>query len=129
MAGLVLERVILALDMKQGDIVTRGWLQSAGRTTEAICGELMSLGFDRALVTDVSRDGTMEGPGVEAIAKIAALGFRVQASGGLRSLADLEALKRIPGVTGAISGKALLDGALNLEDAAVRAAVSWEGGA
>ena len=44
-------------------------------------------------------------------------------------LADLEGLKVIPGVTGAISGKALLDGALSLEDAAVRAAVSCEGGA
>jgi len=129
MAGLEAEKVVLALDMKHGEIVTRGWVQSAGRTTEAICGELKGLGFDRALVTDVSRDGTMEGPGVEAIGKIAALGFRVQASGGLRSLADLEALRAVPGVLGAISGKALLDGALSLEDPAVRAAVACEGGA
>jgi len=128
MTGLAPAQVILALDMKHGEIVTRGWVQAAGRSTEAICGELKALGFDRALVTDVSRDGTMEGPGVEAIAKIAALGFRVQASGGLRSLADLEGLKGIPGVTGAISGKALLDGALSLDDAAVRAAVASEGG-
>ena len=129
MAGLEPEQVVLALDMKHGEIVTRGWVQAAGRTTEAICAELRALGFARALVTDVSRDGTMEGPGLEAIGKIASLGFRVQASGGLRSLADLEALRGIPGVTGAISGKALLDGALDLEDAAVRAAVSCEGGA
>jgi len=123
MAGLAPEHVILALDMKQGEIVTRGWVQAAGRSTEAICGELKAMNFDQALVTDVSRDGTMEGPGHEAIAKIAALGFKVQASGGLRSLADLEALKAIPGVYGAISGKALLDGALSLDDPAVRAAV------
>lgn len=129
MTGLNPEQVILALDMKHGEIVTRGWVQAVGRSTEAICGELKALGFDRALVTDVSRDGTMEGPGVEAIAKIAALGFRVQASGGLRSLADLEALNGISGVTGAISGKALLDGALSLEDPAVRAAVASEGDA
>lgn len=123
-AGLDPDKVILALDMKHGEIVTRGWVQSAGRSTEAICGELKALGFHTALVTDVGRDGTMEGPGIEAIGKIAALGFKVQASGGLRSLADLASLKSVPGVTGAISGKALLDGALSLEDPAVRAAVA-----
>jgi len=123
-AGLDPEKVILALDMKNGEIVTRGWVQSAGRSTEAICGELKALGFHIALVTDVGRDGTMEGPGVEAIGKVAALGFEVQASGGLRSLVDLEGLKNISGVTGAISGKALLDGALRLDDPAVRQAVS-----
>jgi phosphoribosylformimino-5-aminoimidazole carboxamide ribotide isomerase len=123
-AGLDPEKVILALDMKNGEIVTRGWVQSAGRSTEAICCELKALGFHIALVTDVGRDGTMEGPGVEAIGKVAALGFEVQASGGLRSLVDLEGLKNISGVTGAISGKALLDGALRLDDPAVRQAVS-----
>lgn len=120
--GLSGERIVLALDMKGGDIVTRGWEAKAARGTEAICRSLKDLGFDRALVTDVSRDGTMEGPGTAAIAKVAGLGFRVQASGGLRDLQDLEALKRIPGVVGAISGKALLDGALSLENPEVRAA-------
>lgn len=116
-------KVILALDMKNGEIVTRGWVQAAGRSTEAICGELKYLGFGMALVTDVGRDGTMEGPGIEAIQKIASLGFLVQASGGLRSLSDLNALRDVAGVVGAISGKALLDGALSLDDPAVKAAV------
>jgi phosphoribosylformimino-5-aminoimidazole carboxamide ribotide isomerase len=130
LAGLSSEQVVLALDMKQNEIVTRGWQTHADRSTEAICRELKALGFDRALVTDVSTDGTMEGPGLEAIAKVAGQGFRVQASGGLRNLADLAAVGRIPGVVGAISGKALLDGALSLDDPAVRAAMaSEEGGA
>lgn len=130
LAGLPCERIVLALDMKGGDIVTRGWEAKAPRSTEDVCRTLGELGFDRALVTDVSKDGTMEGPGTEAAAKVAGLGFRVQASGGLRDLKDLAALRSIPGVVGAISGKALLDGALSLEDAAVRAAMaSEEGGA
>ncbi len=130
LAGLPGERIVLALDMKAGEIVTRGWQAQAGRDTEAISAELRSLGFDRALVTDVSRDGTMEGPGTAAIARIAGLGFRVQASGGVRDLQDLEGLRTIPGVVGAISGKALLDGAMPLEDPAVRAAMAFdEGGA
>lgn len=129
LTGLPGERIVLALDMKAGEVVTRGWQAQAGRGTEAICSELRTLGFDRALVTDVSRDGTMEGPGMAAIAKIAGLGFHVQASGGVRDLKDLADLKSIPGVVGAISGKALLDGALSLDDPNVRAAMaSDEGG-
>lgn len=123
LASLPAKRIVLALDMKDGEIVTRGWQAQADRGTETICTGLRKLGFDRALVTDVSRDGTMEGPGTAAIAKIAGLGFRVQASGGVRDLKDLEALKTIPGVVGAISGKALLDGAMSLEDPAVRMAL------
>jgi phosphoribosylformimino-5-aminoimidazole carboxamide ribotide isomerase len=126
LAGLSCQRIVLALDMKDGNIVTRGWEATAARSTEEICQALRTLGFDRALVTDVSRDGTMEGPGTAAIAKVAQLGFQVQASGGLRDLKDLAALRRIPGVVGAISGKALLDGALSLEDPAVRAAMASE---
>ncbi len=129
LAGLPCERIVLALDIKGGDIVTRGWEATATRSTEDICQALRGLGFARALVTDVSRDGTMEGPGTVAIAKVAGLGFRVQASGGLRDLKDLAALKSIPGVVGAISGKALLDGALSLENPEVRAAMAAaEGG-
>ena len=126
LAGLSGERTVLALDMKGGDIVTRGWVSKAPGSTDEICRSLADLGFHRALVTDVSRDGTMEGPGVQAIARIAGLGFRVQASGGLRDLSDLAALRSIPGVVGAISGKALLDGALLLEDPDVRAAMAAE---
>lgn len=128
LAGLPRERIVLALDMKGEAIVTRGWEAKAARSTEDVCRILNGLGFDRALVTDVSRDGTMEGPGTEAIAKVAGLGFRVQASGGLRDLRDLAALERIPGVVGAISGKALLDGALPLEDGDVRRAMADEEG-
>ena len=128
LAGLSSAGIVLALDMKGGDIVTRGWAAKAARSTEEICQALRELGFDRALVTDVSRDGTMEGPGTAAIAKVAGLGFRVQASGGLRDLKDLSALRAIPGVVGAISGKALLDGALSLEDPKVCAAMAAEEG-
>lgn len=130
LAGLPAEGIVLALDMKDGELVARGWQAPAGRDTGVLCRELRGLGFGRALVTDVGRDGTLEGPGTAAIARIAEHGFRVQASGGLRDLRDLENLKSIPGVVGAISGKALLDGALSLDDPAVRGAMaSNEGGA
>jgi len=102
--GLPGGKIVLALDMK-------------GERIEA----LRALGFDRALVTDVSRDGTLEGPGLEAVARVAEAGFRVQASGGFKALSDLDALSRISGVVGAISGKALMEGHIPLEDPRLRA--------
>jgi len=121
--GLPGGRVIAALDLKDGRIVTRGWQTSSACASTDVFESLLVLGFDRALVTDVGRDGTLEGPGLEATALVAREGFRVQASGGLRGLADLDALSKIPGVAGAISGKALMEGVLPLDDPATRAAL------
>lgn len=114
--GLPPDRVIAALDLKDQRIVTRGWQAPSACAASDVFEALLSLGFSRALVTDVGRDGTLNGPGLEATASVAREGFQVQASGGLRSLADLESLAEIPGVGGAISGKALLDGLIPLGD-------------
>ena len=121
--GLPGDRLIAALDLKDGRIVTRGWQTASACASTDVFESLLALGFDRALVTDVGRDGTLEGPGMEATAQVAREGFKVQASGGLRGLADLEALTKIPGVVGAISGKALLEGVLPLGGPATRAAL------
>lgn len=121
--GLPGDRVIAALDLKGGRIVTRGWQAASACVSTDVFESLLVLGFDRALVTDVGRDGTLEGPGLDAIALVAEEGFRVQASGGLRSLADLADLARVPGVVGAISGKALMEGVLPLNDPATRTAL------
>lgn len=114
------QRLIAALDLRGEHLVCRGWTEAAPSGLEAAAERLLALGIDRALVTDVSRDGTLEGPGLAALQRVAALGFRVQASGGVRDLADLEAVARVLGVVGAISGKALLEGNLDLGDASVR---------
>ncbi|WP_306589590.1 HisA/HisF-related TIM barrel protein [Geothrix sp. 21YS21S-4] len=125
--GLPADRVIAALDLKGDRIVTRGWQTPSACASTDVFEALLSLGFDRALVTDVSRDGTLEGPGLDAAAQVAREGFRAQASGGLKSLADLEPLSRLAGVVGAISGKALMEGHIALDDPATRTAL--EGGA
>jgi phosphoribosylformimino-5-aminoimidazole carboxamide ribotide isomerase len=121
--GLPGDRVISALDLKEGRIVTRGWQAASACASTDVFESLLVLGFHRALVTDVGRDGTLEGPGLNAAALVAKEGFQVQASGGLRNLADLDTLAHIPGVVGAISGKALLEGLLPLDDPATRAAL------
>ena len=125
--GLPGRRVVAALDLKGQRIVTRGWQSASACASTDVFEALLTLGFDRALVTDVSRDGTLEGPGLDAAAWVAKEGFRVQASGGVKDLSDLAPLSAIPGVVGAISGKALMEGFIPLDDSRTRAAL--EGGA
>lgn len=126
LAGLPTDRVIAALDLRGDRVVTKGWQATSSCDSTDVFESLLSLGFTRALVTDVSRDGSMQGPGIEATTWIAREGFSVQASGGLRNLEDLAALAAIPGVVGAISGKALLEGRIALDDPQTRAALSGE---
>ena len=124
LAGLDASRLVAALDLRGGVPVVRGWTQASSRSLAAVAAPLLELGVTRALVTDVERDGAMAGPGLEALAQVAALGFRVQASGGLRDLEDLARIAAVAGTESAISGKALLDGRIMPEDPAVRAAMA-----
>jgi phosphoribosylformimino-5-aminoimidazole carboxamide ribotide isomerase len=121
--GLPGEHVVAALDLKGDRVVTRGWQSASARPAAEVFEALLTSGFDRALVTDVSRDGTLEGPGLEAAAWVAKAGFKVQASGGLKALSDLAPLAEIPGVVGAICGKALMEGFIPLDDARTRNAL------
>jgi phosphoribosylformimino-5-aminoimidazole carboxamide ribotide isomerase len=114
--GLSGHHLIAALDLKGDRIVTHGWQAPSTTASTEVFEALKNLGFDRALVTDVSRDGTLAGPGIEAAAWVARQGFLVQASGGVKELADLQPLSEIPGIVGAISGKALMEGFIPLDD-------------
>jgi len=120
--GLDPSRLIAALDLRHGAPVVRGWTKASPLSLEAVSAPLRDLGVPLALVTDVERDGAMTGPGVEALALVAAQGFRVQASGGLRDLSDLALIAGV--AESAISGKALLDVRMLPEDPAVREAMA-----
>lgn len=124
--GLPGHSIVAALDLQGDRIVTRGWQASSECASTDVFEALLTLGFHRALVTDVSRDGTLKGPGVEAAAWVAREGFQVQASGGVKALDDLTPLAAISGVVGAISGKALMEGFIPLEDARTRAALEGD---
>ena len=128
LAGLPTDRVIVALDLRGDRVVTKGWQATSSCDSTDVFESLLTLGFTHALVTDVNRDGSMQGPGLEATAWIAKEGFSVQASGGLRNLEDLVTLGTIPGVQGAISGKALLEGRIALDDPRTRAALAGGAG-
>jgi phosphoribosylformimino-5-aminoimidazole carboxamide ribotide isomerase len=116
-------QIIAALDMRGDQVQLRGWTAGSARPAQAIATDLQEAGVLIALVTDVDRDGMLEGPGTAVLAAAAAWGMRLQASGGVKSLDDLAALASNAHIDGAISGKALLDGLIDLRDPATQIAL------
>jgi len=111
-------QVAVGIDARAGRVATRGWAE----TTEVLATDLArrfeDAGVGAIIYTDIDRDGAMAGPNVEATAALArAVAVPVIASGGVSSLADLQALRDTGVIAGAISGRALYDGALDLAQA------------
>jgi phosphoribosylformimino-5-aminoimidazole carboxamide ribotide isomerase len=106
------ERVVVSVDARNGRVALAGWTEAGGEgVTEAVV-ELSSRGVTRFLCTAIEVDGTMEGPALKELGRIAAATeAKVIASGGVGSLSDLEALAReaAPNVEGAIVGRALYE--------------------
>jgi phosphoribosylanthranilate isomerase len=113
------DRVAVGLDVRGTTLAARGWTQEGGDLWEVL-DRLESAGCARYVVTDVTKDGTLRGPNVDLLRDVAArTASPVVASGGISSLADLEALRSLvpEGVEGAIVGKALYAGAFTLPQA------------
>lgn len=113
---------LLVADVAARDGVVRvnGWREGAGVMADELVGELVSLGYRHLVFTDVARDGMQTGIDAAAYQHIAQVaGFPVVASGGIATLDDLHALSALgPDVIeGAITGRALYEGAFTLEDA------------
>ena len=105
-------RVIVAADVRDGAIVTRGWTEGAGVAGEAFVASLDDLPLAAVLVTDVSREGRMVGADIDRFAGlVAASRHPLQAAGGIGGVNDLSALERA-GVAAAVLGMALYTGAL-----------------
>ena len=110
------ERVAVCLDVRDDRLAARGGSSEGGNVWEAL-GVLNEAGVARLVVTDVTRDGQMNGSNRELLARVAdQTPARIIASGGVNSLADIEALRAL-GIEGAIVGKALYQGAFTLADA------------
>lgn len=114
------DKVAIGIDARNGFVATRGWLETSEVQAEVLAKELASKGAETFIFTDISRDGMMQGPNVEAIVSLAkASGRTVIASGGVTKLDDLTALSKhcSDGVGGAIVGKALYTGSIDLSEA------------
>jgi phosphoribosylformimino-5-aminoimidazole carboxamide ribotide isomerase len=101
------ERVVVALDVRDGRIRTAGWTDDAGLVLAAAVERCLAAGVERVLCTAIDRDGTLSGPDLQLVRTVAASGLRVLAAGGVRSPADVAALADA-GAEAAIVGRALL---------------------
>jgi len=113
------DRIAVGLDVRGHVLAARGWTQEGGDLFETLA-RLESDGCARYVVTDVTKDGTLQGPNLELLEEVCAATKKpVVASGGISSLADIQALCALThiGVEGAIVGKALYAGAFTLEQA------------
>ncbi|MFM7874520.1 MAG: HisA/HisF-related TIM barrel protein, partial [Actinomycetota bacterium] len=109
----------VGLDVRVRTLAARGWTKDGGDLFETLA-RLDSEGCARYVVTDVNKDGTLQGPNLELLKQVcAATNKPVIASGGVSSLDDLKKLKELVGigVEGSIVGKALYAGAFTLEEA------------
>jgi phosphoribosylformimino-5-aminoimidazole carboxamide ribotide isomerase len=113
------DRIAVGLDVRGHVLAARGWTQEGGDLFETI-ERLEKDGCARYVVTDVTKDGTLQGPNLELLREVCAVTRKpVIASGGISSLADIAALSALnsAGVEGAIVGKALYAGAFTLQEA------------
>lgn len=113
------DRIAVGLDVRGHVLAARGWTQEGGDLFETLA-RLESDGCARYVVTDVTKDGTLQGPNLELLKEVCAATKKpVVASGGISSLEDIKALCALTqiGVEGAIVGKALYAGAFTLEQA------------
>ena len=115
------DRVVIALDVSETEagptVMTRGWVEASALVLWDALDRFTAAGLRHVLCTDISRDGAMEGPAVELYRRCldGRPGLQLQASGGVRSAADLEALA-VAGLPAAIVGRALLEGAITDEE-------------
>jgi phosphoribosylformimino-5-aminoimidazole carboxamide ribotide isomerase len=113
-------RIVVGIDAKNGMVAVQGWAELTDITAVDLARKFEDCGVSAIIYTDISRDGMMAGPNIEATKSLAeAIAIPVIASGGISSLKDIENLMAIEacGVTGAITGKAIYTGAINLREA------------
>jgi phosphoribosylformimino-5-aminoimidazole carboxamide ribotide isomerase len=111
-------KVAVGLDARNGLVATKGWAEQTDIAVTDLASAFEDAGVAAIIYTDIDRDGAMGGPNVPATEALArATSIPVIASGGVSSLADLTALRDTGVIAGAISGRALYDGALDLAEA------------
>ena len=115
------DRLVVALDVRDGMVRSTGWTESTGLKVDDAIDLCVAAGVQRLLCTAIDRDGTLSGPDVELVRHVVSrAGIPVLAAGGIRGKHDLAALENA-GAAGAIVGRALLEGTIELvEDAGWR---------
>ena len=114
------EQIVVGIDAREGKVATRGWLETSEILATDLAQRMAKAGAAAIIYTDIHRDGTMSGPNRSALRELATvIDIPVIASGGVSSLTDLLSLLALEplGVTGAIVGRAIYTGDVNLAEA------------
>lgn len=110
------ERIAVGIDAKEGRVKTRGWTVDSGQDYIEFAKQMEQLGVQTIIFTDIDCDGALKGPAFERLFALnQAVSCRIVASGGVTTLDDIRQLKQA-GVYGAILGKAIYSGALDLKE-------------
>ena len=113
-------QITIGIDARDGKVATRGWLETSEVMATELAQRMADYGAAAIIYTDIHRDGTMEGPNLESLRSLAeSLSIPVIASGGVSSLSDLLSLLALEplGVSGAIVGRAIYTGDVNVKEA------------
>jgi len=111
-------RILVGIDAKNGYVAVKGWVEMTGVKARDLAIQMQAHGVAGVIYTDIAKDGMMSGPNMEATREmVEGLDIPVIASGGISSLDDIKNLLKIKGVWGAITGKALYSGAIDLKKA------------
>jgi phosphoribosylformimino-5-aminoimidazole carboxamide ribotide isomerase len=110
------EGLVVAIDVKDGEVAVEGWTQGSGTTPAELAASCSAAGVKRLLVTSTVRDGSLAGPDVALLAEVLEAGVPVIAAGGISSVDDLLQVREL-GCAGAVAGSALLAGRFTLGEA------------
>lgn len=111
-------RIIVGIDAKDGYVATDGWANVLDIKATDLAKRFADAGVSSIVYTDIARDGMMQGVNIEQTVSLAAYcGLPIIASGGVTDLNDVRLLKGQPGILGAITGRAIYEGSLNLSEA------------
>ena len=111
-------RIVVGIDARDGKVAVRGWAETSDTTAVDLTRRLSAVGVAAVVYTDISRDGMLTGPNFEATQEMAdSSPIPVIASGGISSIEDLRRLTGLRNVNGAIVGKALYTGRIDLQEA------------
>ena len=111
-------RVLAGIDAKKGDVAVKGWVEVTAVKAKELALRMQDYGCAGIIYTDIAKDGMLSGPNIEGVREmVTSLNIPVIASGGISSLEDIRNLAKVKGLWGAITGKAIYSGALDLKDA------------
>lgn len=115
---LYADKIAVSIDASGGKIVVEGWVKITDTPAIDLAKKTKGIGVKTIIYTDIAVDGTLKGPNFKGIKELAnAIKSGIIASGGISSIEDIQKIKKIKGVAGAIIGKALYTGKINLDEA------------